>query len=89
MGQVRGTVCSIKGTLCVFVIGAPRGAKGEEEGRRGGKGKQRTERMREGRRETEKERCGDRERKGEERGRKTVRELVVRTSRLLMWKLQS
>lgn len=60
--------------------------KKREEGE--GRGN-RTERMREGRRETEKERCGDRERKGEERGRKTVRELVVRTSRLLMWKLQS
>lgn len=39
-------------------------------------------------RDIERERCGDRERKGEEGGRKTVRVLIVHTSRLLMWKLQ-
>lgn len=52
MGQVRGTVCSSKGTLCVYVMAAPRGGKGEERGRKGREGKQRTERMREGWRET-------------------------------------
>lgn len=90
MGQVRGTVCSIKGTLCVFVMGAPRGGKGEEEGGKRREGETENRENEGGKeRDVERERYGDRERKGEERGRKTVRELVVHTSRLLMWKLQS